>query len=236
MILGRDCAGQPFRETMSTVSLSPHGCCYQSWHNSPIGAMVELRLTEGVMDRSPLVRARVRYVRPPMNHSELFRIGVEFETPPGKWLSVPLEKLALKPESTSAAQEETKPPAERPLAIAQQELAVAERLTITMDRLVAELQGPLERAAENAVEARCTQLEETVKRSVQRDITTQLDETVRQLRCMIEEISRANARQAESFLLQRLEQMMRSSKQEISRQVDVRLQELLGSWEDQQEN
>jgi hypothetical protein len=75
-----------------------------------------------------------------------------------------------------------------------------------------------------------------VKRSVQRDIMTQLDETVRQLRCMIEEISRANARQAESFLLQRLEQMMRSSKQEISRQVDVRLQELLGSWEDQQEN
>ena len=245
MILGRDCAGQPYRETMSTVSLSPHGCCYQSWHNSPIGATVELRLTEGLMDRSPLVRARVRYVRPPMNHSELFQIGVEFDTPPGKWLTLPLKtvwehprdvELALKPESTSAAQEETKPPAERPLAIAQQELAVAERLTITIDRLVAELQGPLQRVAENAVEARCTQLEETVKRSVQQDITTQLDDTVRQLRCMIEEISRANARQAESFLLQRLEQMMRSSKQEISRQVDARLEELLGSWKDQQEN
>jgi len=245
MILGRDCAGKPFRETMSTVSLSPHGCCYQSWHNSPIGATVELRLTEGLMDKSPLVRAKVRYVRPPMNRSELFQIGVEFDTPPGKWLSLPLEtvwehprhaELALKPESTSAAQEETKPPAERPLAIAQQELAVAERLTITIDRLVAELQAPLQRAAETAVEARCTQLEETVKRSVQRDITTRLDETVRQLRCMIEEISRANARQGESFLLQRLEQMMRSSKQEVSRQVDARLEELLGSWEDQQEN
>ena len=145
-------------------------------------------------------------------------------------------ELALKPETTSAAQEETKPPAERPLGIAQKELAVAVPSTITIDRLVAELQGPLQCAAESAVEARCTQLVETVKRSVQRDITTQLDETVRQLRCMIEEISRANARQGESFLLQRLEQVMRSSKQEISRQVDARLEELLSSWENQQEN
>jgi len=179
-----------------------------------------------------------------MNHSELFQIGVEFDTPPGKWLSLPLEtvwehrrhvELALKPQSTSAA-EETKPPAARPAAIAEQELAVAERLTITIDRLIAELQGPLQRAAERAVEARRTQLEETVRHSVQRDITTQLDEAVRQLRCMIEEISKANARQAESFLLQQLEQMMRSSKQEISRLVDARLEELLGSWEDQQEH
>jgi hypothetical protein len=197
------------------------------------------------MYRSPLLRARVRYVRPPMNHSELFQIGVEFDTPPGKWLSLPLEtvwehprhvELALKPESTSATQEESKPPAVRPLAIAQQELAVAERVAITIDRLVAELQGPLQRAAENAVEARRTQLEETVRHSVQRDIATQLDEAVQQLRRMIEEISRANARQVESFLLQQLEQMMRSSKQEISRQVDARLEELLGSWEDQQEH
>jgi hypothetical protein len=53
--------------------------------------------------------------------------------------------------------------------------------------------------------------------------------------CMIDEISRANARQAESLLLQRLEQMMRSSREEIFRQVDARLEELFGSWADQQE-
>lgn len=242
MILGRDCAGQAYRETMSTVSLSPHGCCYQSWHNSQIGAIVELRLAEGLMDRSPLVRARVRYVRPPMSHSELFQVGVEFDTPPGKWLSLPLEtawehpghvESAPNPESSSAPQG-TKPHAARPPAVAQQELAVAE--TITIEQLVAELQGPLQRAVENVMEAGRAQLEETVRHSVQRDLTKQLDEAVRQLRCMIDEISRTNARQAESFLLQRLEQMMRSSKQEISRQVDARLEELLGSWEDQQEH
>ena len=197
------------------------------------------------MERSPLVRASVRYVGLPMGHNELFQIGVEFDTPPGKWLSLPLEtvwehprhaELALKPESTSAAQEETKPPAERPLAIAQQELAVAERLTITTDQLIAELQGPLQRAAENAVIAGRAQLEETIRRSLHRDVRTQLDEAVRQLQHIIEEVSRANARQAESLLLQRLEQMMRSSKLEISRQLDARLEELLGSWEDEQEH
>lgn len=242
MIFGRDHEGQPYRETMSTVSLSLNGCCYHSWHNSQIGAKVELRLTEGLMERSALVRAKVRYVRPPMSHSELFQIGVEFDTPPREWLSLQVEttwgrashgELALEPERASAAPE-TKPPTAQHLAIAQQELAVAERLTITVDHLIAVLQGPLQRAAENAVEAGRAQLEETVKRSVQLDVAMQLDEAVRRLLCMINEISRANARQAESLLLQRLEQMMRSSQDEISRQVDARLEELLGHWEDQE--
>jgi len=142
--------------------------------------------------------------------------------------------LALKPEKTSPTLE-TKLPVTQPLAIAQQESAVGERLTITIDRLIAELQGTLQRAAENAVEAGRARLEETVKHTVQRDLAMQLDEAVRQLRCMVDEISRTNARQAESLLLQRLEQMMRSSKEEISRQVDARLEELLGHWEDQHE-
>jgi len=244
MILGRDREGQPYRETMSTVSLSLHGCCYQSWHNSQIGAKVELRLTEGFMERSPLVRASVRYVGLPMGHNELFQIGVEFDALPREWLSLQVEttwgqprhvELALTPESKSAAPE-TKPPTAQPLAIAQQELAVAERLTITTDQLIAELQGPLQRAAENAVIAGRAQLEETIRRSLHRDVRTQLDEAVRQLQHIIEEVSRANARQAESLLLQRLEQMMRSSKLEISRQLDARLEELLGSWEDEQEH
>lgn len=223
MILGRDREGQPYRETMSTVSFSLHGCCYQSWHNSEIGAKVELRLTEGLTERSPLVRARVRYVRPPMNHSGLFQIGVEFDTPPREWLSLQLETtwgraphvgLTLKPERTSSVPE-TKPPTAQHLAVAQQELAVADRVT-TIDQLIAVLQGPLQRAAENAVEAGRVQLEETVKRSVQLDVATQLDEAVHKLLSMINEIRRA-------------------TKEEVSRQVDARLEELLGLWEDQQE-
>ena len=240
MILGRDREGQPYRETMSTVSLSLHGCCFPSWRNSQIGAKIELRLTEGLVERSPLVRARVRYVRPPTSHSELFQIGVEFDAPPREWLSLQVEptwgrathvELALKPERTSSVPE-TKPPTAQHPAVAQ-ELAV-ERLT-TIDELIAVLQGPLQRAAENAVETGRAQLEEKLKRSVQLAVATQLDEAVNKLRSMIDEISRANARQVESLLLQRVEQMMRSSNEEISRRVDARLEELFGHWEDQQE-
>ena len=242
MILGRDREGQPYRETMSTVSLSLHGCCYQSWHNLQIGAKVDLRLTEGLMEKSPLVRARVRYVRPPTNQSELFQIGVEFDAPPREWLCFQAEttwgraphvELALKQERTPSVPE-TKPPTAQHVAGAQQVLAVAERLT-TIDQLIAVLQGPLQRAADNAVEAGRAQLEETVKRSVQLEVATQLDEAVRKLLSMINEISRANALQAESLLLQRVEQMMRSSREEVSGQVDARLEELFGHWEDQQE-
>jgi len=86
LILGRDPEGRPYREKMSTVSLSFHGCCFQSRHNSQIGAKVELQLAEGLVNRSPLLRASVRYVRP-MYHAELFQIGVEFDTPHGEWLS-----------------------------------------------------------------------------------------------------------------------------------------------------
>jgi len=194
------------------------------------------------MEKSPLVRARVRSVRLPTNHSELFQIGVEFDTPPREWLCfqaettcgrAPQVELALKQERSPSVPE-TKPPTAQHVAVAQQELAVAERLT-TIDQLIAVLQGPLQRAAENAVEAGRAQLEETVKRSVQLDVAAQLDEAVRKLLSMINEISRANARQAESLLLQRVEQMMRSSKDEVSRQVDARLEELFGHWEDQQE-
>jgi hypothetical protein len=241
MILGRNLEGQPYRETMSTVSLSLHGCCYQSWHNSQIDAKVELRLTEGFLEKSPLVYARVRYVRPPMSHCELFQIGVEFDTPPREWLSLQVEttcgraphvELARQPERTSPTLE-AKLPVTQPLATAQQESTVSERLTITIDRLIAELQGPLQRAAENAVEAGRARLEETVKRSVQGEVATQLEEAVRQLRCLVAEISKANARQVESLLLQRLEQMMRSSREDISQQVDARLEELFGHWEGQ---
>jgi hypothetical protein len=85
MIVGQNRQGQPYREKMSTVSLNLHGCCYQSWHNSHLGAKIDLQVTEGFDVKSPVVRARVRSVRPPMSHSELYLIGVEFDTPANIW-------------------------------------------------------------------------------------------------------------------------------------------------------
>jgi hypothetical protein len=85
MIVGQNRQGQPYREKMSTVSINLHGCCYQSWHNSQVGTKVDLQVTEGFEVKSPVVRARVRTVRSPMSHSELYLIGVEFDTPANIW-------------------------------------------------------------------------------------------------------------------------------------------------------
>jgi hypothetical protein len=66
------------------------------------------------------------------------------------------------------------------------------------------------------VEAGRAQFEETLKRSVQLDVATQLDEAIHKLLSMINEIRR-------------------ETKEEISRQVDARLEELFDHWGDQQE-
>jgi hypothetical protein len=275
MIVGLNQQGQPFREKMSTVSVNLHGCHYQSWHDSQLGMKVEMQVMEGVEAKSPVVIGRVRSIRPPMSHSELYQIGVEFDTPaniwgiatpPEDWLRV-LEGTstttelaaaaapASEPEETAAApvpqtqgpaapESQTPLPTESPApppAGATPAPATAavpaklERVTITMDQLIAALQGKLQRAAERAVQtALQTQLEETVKSSMQAAVTSQLDEAVRQALCKIDEISTANVRQAEAVSNQRLEELTRSSREDLLSQVDARLAEFHGRLENQQ--
>jgi hypothetical protein len=277
MIVGQNRQGQAYREKMSTVCLNLHGCCYQSWHNSQLGALVDLQVTEGFEAKSPVVRARVRSIRAPMSHSELYQIGVEFDTPANIWgLSAPPEdwlqvlegnisttELAAAAAPAPEEPEETAPPAlpemqmpaepewrssgvtefpAPPAAAGKPEPAKEagpaklERITITMDQLIAALHGKLQRAAEKAVQAAVeTQLDETVKNSVQTAVATQLDEAVRQALSKIDEISSANARQTEAFSTQRLEELTRSSREEIFSQLEARLGGLRGHWEDQQE-
>jgi hypothetical protein len=276
MIVGQNRQGQAYREKMSTVCLNLHGCCYQSWHSSQLGALVDLQVTEGFEAKSPVVRARVRSIRAPMSHSELYQIGVEFDTPANIWgLSAPPEDWlqvlegnisttelaaaaapAPEPEETTApALPEMQKPAEPewrnsgvtefpapPAAAAKPEPAKEalpakpERVTITMDQLIAALHGKLQRAAEKAVQAAVeTQLDETVKSNVQTAVAAQLDEAVRQALCKIDEISSVNARQTEAFSTQRLEDLTRSSREEIFSHLEARLGELRGHWEDQQE-
>jgi len=268
MIVGQNRQGQAYREKMSTVSLNLHGCCYQSWHNSQLGAKVDLQVTEGFEAKSPVVRARVRSVRPPMSHSELYQIGVEFDTPaniwgittpPEDWLRVlegtttelaPAAAPAPEPEeATAPALPEMQMPAEpewrragvtefpappsapgeaQPEPAKEAAPAKLERVTITMDQLIAALQGKLQRAADKAVQAALqTQFEETVKSSLQIAVTTQLDEAVRQALFKIDEVSSANVRQAEAFSAQRLEELTRSSKEEIFSRVEARIEEQL---------
>jgi hypothetical protein len=105
-----------------------------------------------------------------------------------------------------------------------------------MDQLIAALQGKLQRAAEKAVQAALqTQLEETVRSSLQAAVTSQLDETVKQAVSKVDEISTANVRQAEVVSAQRLEELARSSREEISGHLEARLEEFQRRLETQQE-
>jgi hypothetical protein len=271
MIVGLNQQEQPFREKMSTVSLNLHGCCYQSWNNSQLGSKLELQVMEGFDAKPPVVRATVRSVRPPMSHSELYQVGVEFDTPaniwgltspPEDWLRVlegtstttelaaaaapapyPEETAALPAPATqepATPESGTESPALPPAAATPEPTkepapGKLERVTITMDQLIAALQGKLHRAAEKAVQAALqTQLEETVTTSLQAAVTTQLDEAVGQALCKIDEISSANVRQAETLSTQRLEELTRTSREEISSHIEARMAELQGRWEDQQ--
>jgi len=280
MIVGQNHQGLPFREKMSTVSLNLHGCDYQSWHDSQLGVKVEMQLMEGMEAKSPVVIGRVRSIRPPRSHGELFQIGVEFDTPaniwgitppPEDWLQVlegtstttelaaaaapapELEKPAAVPapqtQEPAAPQSGTATPAASPAgstvplpAAATPEPAKEappakfERVTITMDQLIAALQGKLQRAAEKAVQAALqTQLEETVKSSLQNAVTSQLDEAVKQALSKIDELSTGNVRQAEAVSTQRLEELSRSSREELLTLVDARMAEFQGRMENQQE-
>jgi hypothetical protein len=276
IIVGQNRQEQPYREKMSTVSLNLHGCCYQSWNNSQLGAKLDLQVMEGFDAKPPLVRATVRSVRPPMSHSELYQIGVEFDTPaniwgiippPEDWLQVlegtatttelaaaaapapePEESAAVpapqtqepsEPESRTAGPAESPAPphpAATPETAKEAAPAKLERVTITMDQLIAALQGKLHRAAEKAVQAALqTQLEETVKSSLQAAVTTQLDEAVRQALCKIDEISSANVRQAEAISTQRLEELTRSSREDLFTHLEARMAEFQRLSENQQE-
>jgi len=151
---------------------------------------------------------------------------------------LPEMQMPAEPEwrSSGVTQFPAPPAAAKPEPAKEAGPAKPERVTITMDQLIAALHGKLQRAAEKAVQAAVeTQLDETVKSNVQTAVATHLDEAVRQTLGKIDEISSANARQTEALSTHRLEDLTRSSREEIFNHLEARLGELRGRWEDQQE-
>jgi hypothetical protein len=139
---------------------------------------------------------------------------------------------------TAAAPESPVSPsaAATPASAAAAAPAKLERVTITMDQLIAALQGKLQRAAEKAVQAALqTQLEETVKSSMQGVVTSQIDEAVNQALRKIDEISTANVRQAEAVSTERLVESTRSFREDLSNHLETRIAEFQSRWENQQE-
>ena len=95
----------------------------------------------------------------------------------------------------------------------------AERVAITIDQLVAAMQGKLQAAAEKVV---------------QNALSTQLDEAINDALARIEGVREHNLQQLHEFSEQRFESLLRASREEILGHLESRLGEVQSRWEEQQ--
>lgn len=96
--------------------------------------------------------------------------------------------------------------------------AKAERVAITIDQLVAAMQGKLQAAAEKVV---------------QNALATQLDEAINEALVRLDGVRERNMQQLHEFSEQRFESLMRSSREEILGHLEERLGEVQSRWEEQ---
>jgi hypothetical protein len=259
VVLGQTKTGLSFQEKTSTVSFNLHGCRYPSRHEYPIGASVGLRVLQPDGETiSPVIRAFVKSVHPPASPRELFQVGVELESPANIWnlSSPPPDWNRLLGVSASSAGVATAvapalepaepppvafPPSPSPSVTEARTGQVTEfpspspaaagappakegtppkpeRVAITIDQLVAAMQGKLQAAAE---------------RVVQNALAEHLDEAIDAALARVEGVRERNLQQLGEFSEQRLESLMRSSREEILGHLESRLGEVQSRWEEQ---
>jgi hypothetical protein len=261
VVLGQTKTGLSFQEKTSTVSFNLHGCRYPSRHEYPIGASVGLRVLQPDGETiSPVIRAFVKSVHPPASPRELFQVGVELESPANIWnlsspppdwnrllggsASVagmatavvpaleppapPVAPAAFPPSpSPSIAEARTSQvtefPSPSPATAGAQPSKEAtpskpERVAITIDQLVAAMQGKLQAAAEKVV---------------QNALAEHLDEAIDAALARVEGVRERNLQQLGEFSEQRIESLMRSSREEILGHLESRLGEVQTRWEEQ---
>lgn len=98
--------------------------------------------------------------------------------------------------------------------------AKPERVAITIDQLVAAMQGKLQAAAEKVV---------------QNALATQLDEAINDALARIEGVRERNLQQLHEFSEQRFESLLRASREEILGHLESRLGEVQTHWQEQQD-
>jgi hypothetical protein len=260
VVLGQTKTGLSFQEKTSTVSFNLHGCRYASRHEYPVGSPVGLRVLQPDGETiSPVIRAFVKSIHPPASPRELFQVGVELESPANIWnvspppsdwnrllggsvaagmatATVPAiepSEPAAAPAGFSAASEfslgearssqVTEFPFPSPVGASAQPAKEAspskpERVAITIDQLVAAMQGKLQAAAEKVV---------------QNALANSLDEAIHSALARAEGVRERNLQQWGEFSEQRLESLMRSSREEVLGHLESRLGEVQSRWEEQ---
>jgi hypothetical protein len=107
-VQGVDASRAPFREEVTTLSISCHGCSYQMKHEVLPGAMLVLDMGQRANGHSEFpARARVKWIEKLHTYSDpAYGVAVEFESagniwglpsPPEDWLSVRASKVAEPP-------------------------------------------------------------------------------------------------------------------------------------------
>jgi hypothetical protein len=261
VVLGQTRTGLSFQEKTSTVSFNLHGCRYPSRHEYPIGSSVGLRVLQPDGETiSPVIRAFVKSVHPPGSPRELFQVGVELESPANIWNVSPpppdwnrllggttssggmatAAAPALEPAEPPAAahafpsapapnggeartSQVTEFPSPSHAAAGGQPAKESspskpERVAITIDQLVAAMQGKLQAAAEKVI---------------QNALPEHLDEAINAALARVEGVRERNLQQLGEFSEQRMESLIRSSREEILGHLESRLGEVQSRWEEQ---
>jgi len=170
IVTGADALGQPFRESVTTTSISCFGCKYPSKTYVPKGSTLTLEIPgHALHPATRVVHGRAIWVQRPRNHREFYQIAVELEvpgnvwgisTPPESWFPHPDdEKAAIMgceqmpaPDPAAAASPATVP---SPLAVAAAPrviAAVAEEVVFTREHLDGEIQETIGRTVRTIAE------------------------------------------------------------------------------------
>jgi hypothetical protein len=231
-VAGVDALGQPFRERTSTLSISCHGCKYQSKHYVPKGNALTLEIPRAGENEPPrVVQGKVAWVMRPKSARELFQIGVQLllpgnvwgiAFPPADWFPYPEESsndipgynapapaasgLASAPGPVAVEQGSAAPVVEN---VPGQQMAMARE----MAKLMAEAKQSLQRAMDKGARA-----------AVSDEIRAAREQLQAQMREAIEKaVQESVARVAEQAIQQGVQEAMeRVEKQAAAHQADAR--------------
>ncbi|MGH9691342.1 MAG: PilZ domain-containing protein [Candidatus Acidiferrales bacterium] len=131
-VMGVDSYRGPYREEVSTITVSLHGCKYESKHDVLTNSWVRLELNNEENGGQPIsARGLVKWVKRPQDTTGVYETAIELEepgniwgidSPPEDWLAVPDSR----PEQTNAPKPFAVPrslPVARPAASEQRDRA-----------------------------------------------------------------------------------------------------------------
>lgn len=259
IIVGQTKLGLSFEERTAAVSLNLHGCRYPSRHDYSVGSWVGLQVLEPNGDGpSPILRAQVRSIHPPMSPRELYQIGVELESPSNIW-GVPTPPddwqrflngsgAKMQAAAPAPAREQAAPPAaasdlaktQAPASPEYRSTGVTAFPTPPPAVYKAEPAPAPPRpervviTSDQLVAAVHGKLQQAAEKAVHSAINSHLMDAVRQALSKIDDVSRSTVSQMEQYSAQHLESMMQSAREEVLNRMDARLEEDRRDWDQQQ--